>query len=127
MRRGLEKVGEFRDSELSLVYLQRLKMDSAWERSSLDEDIRCDIRGSKGAELVSCNAAIWACWSKVALSSLCLSLSLSQEGTEESMETLTVSTSILEGEVSDLANSFATLSSLSTTTQSSQQSIGGDG
>jgi hypothetical protein len=46
---------------------------------------------------------------------LSLSLSLSQEGTEESMETLTTSTSILEGEVPDLANSFATLSSLSTT------------
>jgi len=53
----------FRDSELGSVYLQRLKMDSAWERSSLDEDIRCNIRGSKGAESVLPNAASWACWS----------------------------------------------------------------
>jgi len=51
----------FRDSELSSVYFQRLKMDSARERSSLDEDIRYDIRGSKGAESVSRNAASWAC------------------------------------------------------------------
>jgi hypothetical protein len=42
----------FRDNELGSFHLQRLKMDSAWERSSLDDEIRCDIRDSKRAELV---------------------------------------------------------------------------
>jgi hypothetical protein len=46
-----ERIGEggwvnFRDRELGSVCLQRLKMDSAWERSSLGDDIRYDIRGS---------------------------------------------------------------------------------
>jgi hypothetical protein len=105
----------FRDRELGSVCLQRLKMDSAWERSSLGDDIKCDIRGSKGVAGAE------------SLSSLFLSLSLSQEGNEESMETLTMNTSISEGEVPDLANSFATLSSLSTTTQLGRRSIGGRG
>lgn len=52
-----------RESELGSVCLQRLKMDSAWERSSLDEDIRCEIRVSKGAESAPSKAASWACWS----------------------------------------------------------------
>lgn len=58
----VRRLASLRASELGSFCLMRLKIDSAWDRCSLEVDMRWEIRVSNGAGSAPSMAASWACW-----------------------------------------------------------------